>query len=270
MNPVILVRGAGDLATGVILRLHHCGFRVLCTECAQPTAIRRKAAFSEAVYDGFAEVEGVTCRRVTTLQAAAALWSRGEIPLMVDETLACLDTLHPAAVVDAILAKRNLGTHRAMAPITIGLGPGFVAEQDVDAVIETMRGHNLGRVLYTGSALPNTGVPGTIGGHSADRVIHAPASGVISHRAAIGDLVTEGQTIAFIENVPVPASLTGVLRGLIREHHFVQEGMKIADIDPRTTEYENCFTVSDKARCIAGGVTEALLTLGRQGGVLLL
>lgn len=270
MSRVVLVRGAGDLATGVILRLHRCGFRVLAAECAQPSAIRRKAAFCEAVYDDAAEVEGVICRRTANLDKIAQCWTRGEIPLIVDESLACLDAVRPAAVVDAILAKRNLGTHRAMAPITIGLGPGFVAGADVDAVIETMRGHDLGRVLYTGAALPNTGVPGLVGGESRLRVIHAPASGVIVHRAAIGDLVTAGQTLALLGDTPVVTSITGVLRGLIRAGYPVHKGLKIADIDPRTEERKNCFTVSDKARCIAGGVVEALLQLGRERGVALL
>lgn len=270
MSHTVLVRGAGDLASGVILRLHQCGFRVLCTECAQPSAIRRRAAFCDAVYDNAAEVEGVLCRRAINLDQIAQYWSRREIPLIVDEPLACLEAVRPAAVVDAILAKRNLGTHRAMAPITIGLGPGFVAGADVDAVIETMRGHNLGRVLYTGEAQANTGVPGLVGGESSLRVIYAPATGAIIHCAEIGDLVTKGQTIAMLGNTPVTAGITGVLRGLIRQGYPVRKGLKIADIDPRTAERENCFSVSDKARCIAGGVVEALLRLGREREVTLL
>lgn len=270
MSGLVVVRGAGDLATGTILRLHHCGMRVLATECAQPSAIRRMAAFSDAVYDGSASVEGVACRLIDSPDQAAALWEAGEVPLLVDETLGRAHMLGPLAVVDAILAKRNLGTSRGMAPITVGLGPGFTAGQDVDAVIETMRGHDLGRVLYQGQALPNTGVPGMLAGQAEKRVIHAPADGVITHQAAIGDMVEEGRIIAHVGGTPVAATLTGVLRGLIREGFPVHRGLKIADIDPRGSEQKNCFTVSDKARCIAGGVLEALLHLAHVKGVWLL
>lgn len=270
MTGLVLVRGAGDLATGTILHLHRCGLRVAAAECARPSAIRRAAAFSEAVYDGAAEVEGTVCRRVTEAWEMELCWVRGEVPLLVDETLACLEWLRPAAVVDAILAKRNLGTRRDMAAVTVGLGPGFTAGEDVDAVIETMRGHDLGRVLYEGAALPNTGVPGLIAGEGARRVIHAPADGEIVHKTAIGDLVEAGQTLALLGDTPVTATLTGVLRGLIREGYPVTKGLKIADIDPRREQQKNCFTVSDKARCIAGGVLEALLTLARKKGVSLL
>ena len=176
-QPWILVRGAGDLATGVIVRLHRCGFRVAVTECANPSAIRRRAALCEAVWQGQATVEGVTCRRVTDADEATRVSQAGEVPLLVDERAACVSALHPAAVVDAILAKRNLGTNRDMAPITVGLGPGFTAGEDVDAVVETMRGHHLGRVILRGAAIPNTGVPGVIAGYAAERVIHAHASG---------------------------------------------------------------------------------------------
>lgn len=272
MRPFVLVRGAGDLATGTILKLHACGLRVLAAECAAPSAIRRAAAFSDAVYDGVSEVEGVICRRVDAPDAEllARCWERYEVPLLVDETLACLGALRPAAVVDAILAKRNLGTRRDMAPITAALGPGFTAGEDVDAVIETMRGHDLGRVLYVGAAQPNTGVPGLIAGEGARRVVHAPADGAIVHHAAIGDTVAEGQVIARLGETPVRASLSGVLRGLIREGYPVTKGLKIADIDPRGDQRDNCFTVSDKARCIAGGVLEALLHLAREREVRLL
>lgn len=267
MSAVVLIRGAGDLATGTIVRLHRCGVRVLAVESAQPSAIRRAAALSEAIYDGAATVEGVTARRIDAVSQAEAIWVAGEVPLLADETLACLVQVRPAALVDAILAKRNLGTRRDMAPVTVALGPGFTAGQDVDAVIETMRGHDLGRVLYEGQALPNTGVPGLVGGESAKRVIHAPAAGTICHRAAIGDSVEAGQVIAMIGDVPVRSSLTGVLRGLIREGFPVTAGMKIADVDPRGDEKKNCWTISDKARCIAGGVQEALWVLGRQKGL---
>ena len=272
----IAVRGAGDLATGTIVRLTNCGFRVFVMECAQPSAIRRQAALSEAVYDGVATVEGVTCRRITAPNEAEAVWQNGEVPLLVDEAASSVDVLKPAVVIDAILAKRNLGTHRTMAPITIGLGPGFTAGQDVDAVIETMRGHNLGRVLYTGKALPNTGVPGLIGGYGAERVMHAPATGQLrcaldeaGKPIGIGSIVQRGQVIAFVGDTPVLASLDGVLRGLIRAGYPVKTGLKIADIDPRIEQKENCNTISDKARNIAGGVVEAMLQLAKQRGITL-
>lgn len=276
MMTCIAVRGAGDLATGTIVRLTNCGFRVFVMECAQPSAIRRQAALSETVYDGVATVEGVTCRRITAPNEAEAVWQNGEVPLLVDEAASCVDVLKPAVVIDAILAKRNLGTHRTMAPITIGLGPGFTAGQDVDAVIETMRGHNLGRVLYTGKALPNTGVPGLIGGYGAERVMHAPATGQLrcaldeaGKPIGIGSIVQRGQVIAFVEDTPVLASLDGVLRGLIRTGYPVKTGLKIADIDPRIEQKENCNTISDKARNIAGGVVEAMLQLAKQRGITL-
>ena len=276
-RPWILVRGGGDIATGSILRLYRCGFRVVVTECADPSAIRRKAAFCEAVSQRTATVEGVTCRRIGSPEEAAAVAHAREIPLLVDETLTCLAALQPAAIVDAILAKRNLGTHRAMAPITVGLGPGFTAGDDVDAVVETMRGHHLGRVILQGSALPNTGVPGMIGGFAAERVIHAPADGPMTFvtneagsRIDIGALVQKGQIIARVGDTPVIATLDGVLRGLIREGYPVTTGLKIADIDPRKEQVAYCDTVSDKARAIGGGTVEALLLLSRQKGISLL
>lgn len=275
MSAVVLVRGAGDLATGTILRLHNCGFRVLAVECARPSAIRRRAAFCEAVFDGAATVEGVTARLIDRIEQTDAVWNAGEIPLIVDETAVCAAACAPAVLVDAILAKRNLGTTRDMAPITIGLGPGFTAGGDVDAVVETMRGHRLGRVIYDGAALPNTGVPGPIAGFAAERVIHAPASGAMNFVRSpepvdIGSIVRKGQTIGFVGGVPVTATLDGVLRGLIREGYPVTEGLKIADIDPRAQEVQNCTTVSDKARAIAGGVLEAMLHLAGERGVSLL
>lgn len=276
-QPWILVRGAGDLATGVIVRLHRCGFRVAVTECANPSAIRRRAALCEAVWQGQATVEGVTCRRVTDVNEATRVSQAGEVPLLVDERAACVSALRPAAVVDAILAKRNLGTNRAMAPITVGLGPGFTAGEDVDAVVETMRGHHLGRVILQGAAIPNTGVPGVIAGYAAERVIHAPASGEMvfvqdekGQTIDIGALVHKEQEIARVGGVPVLATIDGVLRGLIRAGYPVTEGLKIADIDPRPEQVAYCDTVSDKARAIGGGVVEALLRLAREKDIQLL
>lgn len=264
MSRLVVVRGAGDLASGTLAHLHRCGFAVLALECAQPAAIRRLAAFCEAVYDGVQTVEGITCRRIGKTEEVWRVIADGEIPLLVDEKADCIASLRPAAVVDAILAKRNIGTRPDMAPVVVALGPGFTAPRDCDAVIETMRGHNLGRPIYTGSALPNTGVPGLIQGYGRERVIHAPAAGRMRCVHHIGDEVERGEVIGYVGETPVYASLTGVLRGILRDDFDVPKGMKLADIDPRREQKHNCITISDKARCIAGGVMEALLALGKQ------
>ena len=276
-RPWVLVRGGGDIATGTILRLYRCGFRVVVTECRNPSAIRRKAALCEAVFQGEAAVEGITCRRIARPEEAEAVFAQGMIPLLVDEQLDCLPVLRPAAVVDAILAKRNLGTRRDMAPITVGLGPGFTAGADVDAVVETQRGHHLGRVILSGSAIPNTGVPGVVGGFSRERVIHSPAAGPMvfvedgqGRTIDIGAVVKKGQVIAKVGETPVPATLDGVLRGLIREGFPVTDRLKIADIDPRLEQVNCCDTVSDKARAVGGGSLEALLMLANRRNIRLL
>ncbi|MBQ8620273.1 MAG: EF2563 family selenium-dependent molybdenum hydroxylase system protein [Clostridia bacterium] len=259
-NEVIIVRGGGDMATAVIHRLWRAGFKVLVLETDRPSAIRRQVAVSEAVYDGRAAVEGMTAVRVDALNECEGVWLDGCVPLFVDPCGAAIEQMKPAVVVDAMIAKKNLGTYKRMAPLTIALGPGFTAGRDVHAVVETMRGHNLGRIIFEGAAQPNTGVPGRIGGYAAERVIHASHAGVIRHIRAIGDYVNQGEPIAVIENGegkhPVPASISGLIRGLIREGYEVPKGFKIADIDPRREEYANCFTISDKARCIAGSVLE--------------
>lgn len=271
MKDLILVRGGGDLASGTALKLHRCGFPVVILETHRPTAIRRNVAFGESVYLGSWRVEGVTCRLVPAVEEIPVVLERGEIPLLVDPAGENIPRLAPLAVVDAILAKKNLGTHRGMAPITVALGPGFTAGEDVDAVVETKRGHDLGRVIYRGEAAPNTGIPGRIGGYDRERVIHSPARGIFRPVREITELVKRGEIIARIETpegeVPVLATLDGLLRGLLREGCPVTEGFKIADIDPRVDEYENCFTVSDKARCIAGGVVEAILARKKEGGL---
>lgn len=268
MEKLIIVRGGGDIASGTIRRLHACGFAVLVLEAAQPSAIRRNVAFSEAVYQGCQTVEGLCCSLAADADAAQELLRREGIAMLVDPEGLSIDRFHPSVLVDAILAKRNLGTHMNMAPVTIALGPGFEAGRDVHAVVETKRGHNLGRVIYHGCAAENTGVPGLIGGYGAQRVIHSPAAGVLRNVKRITDTVAAGETIAVIESngneIPVRAGIDGLLRGLIRDGYRVSEGFKIADIDPRMSEYENCFTISDKARCIAGGVVEAILHLGGQ------
>ena len=263
MKNLIIVRGGGDLATGTIYKLKKCGFPVLILETESPSAIRRNVAFSEAVYQGQQTVEDMTCYRADSADEAEQFLAEGKLTLLVDPAGVSIEALKPMAVVDAILAKKNLGTHKSMAPITVALGPGFEAGIDVNAVIETKRGHNLGKVLWSGFAAPNTGVPGIIAGFGKERVIHCPAEGILRNVKKITDTVVKGEVIAVVEtedgNVPVEASLDGLLRGLIRDGYPVTKGFKIADIDPRMDEYENCFTISDKARCIAGGVVEAIL-----------
>lgn len=269
MNRFVIVRGGGDIATGTIYKLVKCGYQVLILETPKPSAIRRNVAFSEAVYEGKMTVEDMTAYRVSDISEAHRIMNQGVPALMIDSKGSVISHVKPDIVIDAILAKKNLGTTKQMAPVTIALGPGFCAGKDVDAVIETMRGHKLGRVIYEGTAIPNTGVPGMIAGVSAQRVIHAPEQGTLRNIAHITDIVKKGQTIAVIERsdgrlVEVKATIDGLLRGLIRDGYPVTKGFKIADIDPRTDEYENCFTISDKARCIAGGVIEAICQISKR------
>ena len=273
-DALILVRGGGDLATGTIHRLKKAGFRLLVLEAEHPAAIRRQVALSEAVYAGSARVEDVEAvrmdvdlaekknRKELLEQEMERIWKKDGVPVLVDPAGLSIAALRPAVVVDAILAKKNLGTTKEMAPLVIALGPGFTAGEDVDVVIETKRGHNLGRVIRSGSAVPNTGIPGIIGGYGKERVMHAQAEGILRNAASIGDIVEARAVIAEIETengtVPVEASLSGLLRGLIRDGYPVTKGFKIADIDPRKEELQNCFTISDKARCIAGSVLEVI------------
>jgi len=260
MNKTIIVRGGGDLATGSIHRLWSAGFRVLVLEAEHPAAIRRQVSLSEAVYEGKATVEGLTAVLIHDISEMEKVWAEGNVPMLVDPEGKCLETVQPAALVDAIIAKVNLGTHRGMAPKTIALGPGFCAGEDVDVVIETSRGHKLGRVIREGYAKANTGIPGIIGGYGKERVMHSPAEGILRNVHAIGDIVEAGTEIAYIETedgkVPVLATISGIIRGLIRDGYPVTVGFKIADIDPRREELENCWLISDKARCIAGSVLE--------------
>lgn len=259
-GPLVLVRGAGDLATGCAVRLSRSGFAVVMTELAEPTAVRRTVAFSEAVVAGAATVEGVVARRVDTAAAARRVVRAGEVALLVDPDGRRAAGLAPDVVVDARMAKRNLGTRRRDAPIVIGLGPGFVAGEDVHAVIETNRGHALGSVILAGAAEPNTGVPGEIAGHGAERLLRAPATGRLRALREIGERVEAGEAVGKVEGEPVQARIGGVLRGFLRDGSAVRAGQKIGDVDPRAKR-EHCFTVSDKARAVAGGVLEAILYL---------
>ena len=263
MNNLIIVRGGGDIATGTIHKLHRSGFQVMVLEIDQPSTIRRKVAFSEAMYETYSVVEGVTCQRANDLKEAYSILKDGNIPMIRDCNCSILNDVKPLALVDAILAKKNLGTMKTMAPITIALGPGFEAGVDVDAVIETNRGHDLGRIIFHGFALTNTGVPGVIGGFGKERVIHSPDDGVIRNLCHISDQVNKGQAIAYIGDTKVEATIDGILRGIIKNGYHVSKGLKIADIDPRLEEKKNCFTISDKARCIGGSVLEAIMYLQR-------
>ena len=257
----VLVRGGGDLASGTVYKLFQCGFEVIILECEKPTSIRRYVSFSEAVYHGHTYVEKVCCEKAESIQEVERILKEKKVALLVDPDGNNISKLHPDVVVDAILAKKNIGTKIDMATVVIGLGPGFEAGKDVHAVVETKRGHSLGVVYYRGKAIENNGVPGIIEGYGKERVIHAHKSGVLHCKAKIGDIVEKGQCIATIDNTCVEASLSGVLRGILPNGFMVWKGLKMADIDPRKEQVDNCTTISDKARCIAGGVLEAIFHL---------
>lgn len=265
----IMVRGAGDIATGTIHRLWMAGFRPVVLETDKPSAIRRQVSFCECVYGDAAVVEGITAKRADSLADAVRMLEEGVVPVLIDPAGKTIGEYRPDVLIDAILAKRNLGTVRETAPTVIGLGPGFCAGEDVDYVIETMRGHNLGRIIAEGCAQPNTGIPGVIAGYGKERVIHAPAAGVARHVRNIGDTVEKGEVILRIcrpgtGGTEVTATISGLIRGMIRDGYPVTEGFKIADIDPRQDQYRNCFTISDKARCIAGSVLELVCAAYRK------
>jgi len=255
---LILIRGAGDLASGIALRLFRSGLSVVMTDLPHPTSIRRTVSFSEAIVHGEIVVEDVTAKRAESAAEALELLNDGAIPVLADPECTCRAELKPHVVVDAILAKRNLDTKLTDAPIVIGVGPGFTAGEDCHAVVETMRGHTLGRAIYEGSALPNTNIPGLIGGFAGERVLRAPADGIFRSVASIGDLVNEGDTVGYVGDAPMKCTISGVLRGLIANGTMVHKGMKSGDVDPRG-DVSYCQTVSDKALAIGGGVLEAIL-----------
>ena len=257
----VVVRGGGDIASGTIQKLYRSGFKVIILEIDKPTAIRRNVAFSDAIYNGESIVEGIKAVKVSNLEEIQEAHKNKFIPILVDPEGNILKEIKPLALVDAILAKKNLGTNKNMAPITIALGPGFNAGVDVDVVIETMRGHNLGRLIFEGYAMANTGVPGEIAGFSKERVIYSEESGKIKNISKIGDIVNKGDVLAYIGDTKVLAPISGLLRGLIKDGTEVTEGLKIGDVDPRLKEVENYTTISDKARNIGGGVLEALLMM---------
>lgn len=246
------------MASGVAYRLAQSGFLVCLTEIAQPKAIRRGVAFSEAVFEGQKRVEDLTATLVKKETEIWQVWQKKEIPLIVDPECRIRQSLNPEIIVDAIMAKKNLGTNINDAPLVIGLGPGFKAGQDVHVVIETNRGHNLGKVIFSGEAEAPTGIPGEIMGYTQERVLRAPGPGKFKGRKEIGERVERGELVGEVSSIPVEAQIAGILRGILRKGMPVSEGMKIGDIDPRGIR-EYCFTISDKARAIGGGVLEAIL-----------
>ena len=253
------MKGAGDLGTGVAYRLHRAGFPIIITELAQPLVVRRTVAFASAVYDGAITVEGVTARRAETFEEAKNFLDDRIIPVLVDPETNAREFLKPSVLIDAIMAKHNTGTRLTDAPLVVALGPGFTPGVDCHAVIETQRGHNLGRVLWDRAAEPNSGVPGEIGGKSAERVLRAPCDGEVREIRKIGDRVIEGEVIARVGESQVRASIDGILRGLVHDGLTVKAGAKIGDVDPRAKR-EHCFTISDKSLAIGGGVLEAILS----------
>ncbi|MDR0879347.1 MAG: EF2563 family selenium-dependent molybdenum hydroxylase system protein [Clostridioides sp.] len=257
---LVVIKGGGDIATGTIHKLVRSGFKCIVLELDKPSAIRRSVAFSESMYDGRCTVEGVEAVRAENLEEALEIVEEGKVAI-TSKVL----SVNSDVYIDATISKKQSADIRNLAPMTIGLGPGFSAGENVDIVIETMRGHNLGRIITEGSAVPNTGIPGVIAGHSRDRVVYSPTAGEFIGLNSIGDTVTAGEKIGFVlkdessEKEYVIATISGILRGIIRDGYYVTEAFKTADIDPRISEYDNCFTISDKARCIAGSVLEVVM-----------
>lgn len=259
----VIIRGGGDLATGIAHRLFMAGFKIIILEIKEPTAIRRKVSFCEAIYSGEITVEGVKSILVNSLDEVNEAINNGFIPVLIDEKGEMIKSIKPMAVVDSILAKKNLGTNKELAPITIGVGPGFESGVDVDLVVETIRGHYLGKVLHEGTAAADTGIPGDIMGFKEERIVRAKSSGIIKNFYNIGDSVKKGDPICEIDGTIVYGNLSGTLRGMIKEGLYVKEGLKIGDIDPRgMTEY--AYTISEKARAIGGGVLEAIMYLRKE------
>lgn len=261
---IVIVKSGGDIASGIIQKLYRSGFRILVLEIGNPTSIRRTVCFSEAVYNLEMEIEGITSVLVKDIDEIHKAWDDDFVPIFVDPKGTCIDIIKPVAVVDAIIAKRNTGMQRGIAPITIAIGPGFEAGKDVDVVIESNRGHNLGRLIFEGAAAPNTGKPGNIAGYEAERVLYSPAAGIITLEHEIGDTVKCGDIIGSVNGQNIVSKIDGLVRGLIREGTCVTKGFKIGDIDPRTEQIKNCYTISDKARAIGGAVLEAVM-MGMRG-----
>ena len=257
---LVVIRGAGDLATGIALRLHRAGYQIVMTDLPAPTSIRRTVCFSEAIRLGEMTVEDISARKAETPEEALTLAQSGIVAVLADPTGACIPTLRPGAMVDAILAKKNLGTALTDAPVVIGVGPGFTVGIDCHAAVETMRGHTLGRAIYQGSALPNTNIPGLVGGYAGERVLRAPADGVFTRILDIGDEVQPGDIAGTVNGQPMKCTIGGVVRGILPSGTPVHLGMKSGDVDPRCKP-EYCTTASDKALAVGGGALEAILHL---------
>jgi len=258
-NIIVLIKGGGEMASGVAHRLSTCHLRICMTEIPKPQAVRREVSFCEAVYEGEKTVEGITAQCISSYDEIEEAWKADRIPLIVDPTFSIKDILKPDVIVDARIAKKNLGTKITDAPLVIALGPGFSAGKDAHLVIETNRGHNLGKIITEGEAEKNTGIPGEIAGFSAERVFRAPKNGVLSTVKEIGDYVEPEDVIAFVEDASIKAEIKGVIRGLLRDGAEVWKGMKTGDVDPRGIK-EHCYTISDKARAVGGGVLEGILS----------
>jgi xanthine dehydrogenase accessory factor len=254
-----VVRGGGDLGSGAIYRLHKAGLPVVVLELPQPVFVRRAVCFGEAIYSDCVTIEGVTARHARDRDAIAHCHARGEVPVVVDPDGELLGTTSAAVLVDARMEKRSLGVHKEAAPLVIGLGPGFAAGVDCHAVVETNRGHDLGRVIWEGSAEPDTGEPGVMHGKTHSRVLRAPAAGHVHAHRQIGDSVLAGEVILMVAGQPITAAFQGVVRGIIHASVEVTTGMKIGDLDPRC-EVKACFTISDKSLAVGGGVVEAVLS----------
>lgn len=261
----ILIKGAGDLATGIAVRLYRAGHRILMTELPEPLTVRRTVAFSRAVYEGYAKVEDTEAFFARTEEEAGVILNRGDIVVTADPKAACREWFVPDVIVDAVLAKKNLGTEITDAPFVIGVGPGFTAGKDCNCVAETKRGHFLGRVIWEGGAIPNTGVPGDVGGYTTERLLRASADGVIEPKVKIGDVVVKGQVAAVTGGEPVYARMSGIVRGMLQEGVRVGKGLKIGDIDARA-EISHCRTVSDKASAVGGAVLEAVSAFEKAAG----
>jgi xanthine dehydrogenase accessory factor len=254
----VVIKGAGEMATGIACRLFMANLKqIVMTDLHKPLTVRRTVAFSEAIYEKESEVEGVKASLARTSDEIARIWKENRIAVIVDPEWNIIEELKPDVVVDAIMAKRNIGTKKEEAPLVIGVGPGFSAPQDVHAVVESNRGHNLGRVFYKGAAEPHTGTPGAVMGYTTERVLRSPHEGLVKHVKAIGDYANKGEIVMFVNETPVTAPFDGLLRGLIREIH-VESKEKIGDIDPKATK-EYCFIITEKARAIGGGLLEAIM-----------
>lgn len=259
LGPRVILRGGGDLATGVAARLHRAGFSLIVTEIERPLAVRRLVALAEAIYRGRVTIEDFTGQRIDEVGEAEAVWHKGDIPVLIDPGAKCRVRLNPLALVDATMRKRAPEIGREAAPLVIGLGPGFSAGKDCHAVVETNRGHHLGRVFWSGSAQADTGKPGVVHGYDVDRVLRAPVSGQVQAEVELGSVVEAGQPVVAVGGELVEAPFRGAVRGLVHDGLEVKQGMKIGDLDPRA-DPSYCFEISDKALAVGGAVLEALLS----------